>query len=93
MAFGSTLCALFPQSNDVRFYQGKEENLKIKVPEIGNLVTIQSSDVLLISGTKGFAIFNENLNCVFKIEPKFNIKDQILYADMHNKYLNLVFDR
>ena len=41
---------------------------------------MRSSNVLLISGEKGFAVFDERFECLYMMTSKEILKKEVLYA-------------
>ena len=72
---------------------GKERLDALKVPEIvGKVHTLNSSgDVLLISGDKGFAIFDEDFNCIYETALNVEKIGEVIFADRHKDQLTFVF--
>ena len=50
-----------------------------------------SGDVLLISGDKGFAIFDEEFNCIFETALNVEKFGEVIFADRHNDQLTFVY--
>ena len=46
-------------------FKGKEKLEPLEIPEIvGEVHTLNASDVLLISGSKGYAIYDVDFKCI-----------------------------
>ena len=68
--FNDKLCILIADSKEILRFYGKERLKDIEISEkVGKAHTICSSGVLLISGDKGFLIYDKNLKNEFKAPP------------------------
>ena len=64
--FNNVVCAHFKKSREIVRFSGREEKLlSLEIPEqVGTVHTICSQDILLVSGDKGFAIYDKNFRCL-----------------------------
>ena len=67
--------------------------MPLEIPEIvGEVHTLNASDVLLISGSKGYAIYDVDFKCIASMKLSDKTKYKILYVDSLNQQLKFVFD-
>ena len=61
LTFGDVLCVYFPDTKEIIRFNDKQKLAPLKIPEkIGKVHSLSSSGVLMISGSDGFALFNQN---------------------------------
>ena len=61
VTFNNILCVCFVDKNEIQRYKAKEKLESLKITEkVGAVHTLQISRVLLVSGDKGFAIFDQD---------------------------------
>ena len=87
---GDKLCILIADSKEILRFDGKERLQEIEISEkVGKAHTICSSGVLLISGDKGFLIYDKNLKVL--AQSVINQKRKIYFVDNHNDKYTFVF--
>ena len=60
VAFKDVLCVYFDKSKELLRFKENKQLLSLNIPDqVGRVHTINASGILLISGNKGYAIYDE----------------------------------
>ena len=85
-SFCNELCLHKFKTTKLNRFKGKQRQDDFDIPEsLGVIHTICATNILLISGNKGFAVYDTDYRCIYTITLSYNIKGKIFYADSYNE--------
>ena len=89
--FNGVLCVYIKGQKEVLRIKGREKQEPLQIPSgIGNVHTLCKSNVLLISGSKGFIVFDQNFDCIY--QQKMNERHaEVLFAHRHDEEWTFLF--
>ena len=80
--FNDITCAYFNGENNIHRFQGKGKLEPLEIPEkIGAVHSIVGSNVLLVSGDKGYVIYDQDFKVLFEMTANYTLKAEVLFAE------------
>ena len=80
--FNDVLYSYLVGQSEIQRFTGKEKLKPFDIPErVGKVHTICDTNVLLISGDKGFVVYDQNFKILYELTVKHQLKSRVLYAN------------
>ena len=90
--FNNHLCAYFQDSEQVLIFKGLEKLDPLEIPQIvGEVHTICSTEVLLISGSSGFVIYGKDFKQLCLMTLNYQKMTEVLFVERNNDKLTFGF--
>ena len=81
VSFCGILCLYFDGAKEVLKFKGKDKLRPLQVPEkIGQVHSISSTGVLMISGHLGFAVYGDDFRCLCVTPMNCKTNPEVLFT-------------